>query len=72
MYKLTDAKYKMIASYIESTDTPERMAKIAKRLMQMLKEGEISWVEYEGLLTYRRINEINHGYGAKVIKLMNA
>lgn len=72
MYKLTTAKYLMIADYIISTDTPERMAKIAKRLMQMLKNGECSWVEYEGLLSYRKINEATHGYGKRVIELMNA
>lgn len=72
MYKLTTEKYMMIADYIINTTTAERMAKISLRLREMLYNGEVSWVEYKGLMGYRSRNEAEHGYGAKVIELMNA
>lgn len=70
MYKLTKEKFMMIADYIINTNTAERMAKIQKRLMEMLNNGECSWVEYKGLMGYVMRNEAEHGYGAKVIELM--
>lgn len=71
MYKLTTEKFLMIADYLANINTAEKMPKAAKRLMQMLDNGECSWEEYKRLLTYRRINEAKHGYGAEVIRLIN-